>query len=814
MSAPTMLATLLVMTAMSADAMPFDAIPVAGWRWTTERPAEAWQGPDFDASAWREGVPGFGNQGLPPVQQALVKTPWTTPDLWVRAEFDLEAVSETPALRLSHDEDVEVYLNGVLVCERKGYITDYAIHALRAEARDALRVGRNTLAAHCRQTVGGQFLDVQLIHYAAAPRRTVEDIIAELGPTPRPEHPRPDRVRADWANLNGVWELAFDPHGLGLKEGWNDGRRLEREIVVPFCPESVYSGVHDEDYHPQCWYARSFDLPDSVRGRRVLLHFGAVDYRADVWLNGEHLGKHEGGYDPFDFDVTALLKPTGNRVVVRAHDDPFEAKPRGKQSPDRYPQGCAYMRVTGIWQTVWLEAVGQSYLRDWVATPDADSGTVAIKAAVDGPAMGTKLTAILSRDGTEVTRGVGDPGDMAVTAPQPALWSPERPVLYDLDLVLADAVGKELDRVRTYVGFRKIGIAEGMYRLNDKPFFLISALDQGYWPESLYTPVTDKAQRADVEWAKRYGLNSIRKHQIVPEPRFLYWCDRLGLTVWGEMADWGMGVQPPEPFLRQWLACLRRDRNHPCIITWVPTNEHKSPNDDGEIAGRLAVVKATREADPTRPVVDTSGYCHTETDICDLHVNPPDGAACVKWWQSWRESIAATGNFMCYPETPAYCKGFRHQGQPVVFSETGNWRITELPPMGIWAPYGYGPVPTVAAFVDLYRDFFVGLMSEPECAGFSYVQLYDVEGEVNGYLTYDRKPKVAPEVISAIHEEGLRRRGAKGDRRNTVRPGNCSQDSGGTDGREAGHPSEAWDCRIGRRGREFGSAGDKSDFHE
>jgi len=406
------------------------------------------------------------------------------------------------------------------------------------------------------------------------------------------------------------------------------------------------------------------------------------------------------------------------------------------------------MRVSGIWQTVWLEGVGGSYLRDWVAIADPDSGEVAVTAALGGPDAGLSFSAVVSRDGQRIAEGSGAlegaTARVSVRVPQPALWSPDSPALYDVDLLLKDATGTEVDRVRTYVGFRKVDIEGGMCRLNGKPFFVLSALDQGYWPDSLYTPATDDGQRGDVEWAKRYGLNSIRKHQIVPEPRFLYWCDRLGLTVWGEMPDWGMGVQPPEPFLRQWLACMRRDRNHPCIITWVPTNEHKSPNDDGEIAGRLAVVKATRELDPTRPVIDTSGYCHTETDICDLHVNPPDGVACHKWWQDWRQSIAETGNFMCYPETPAYCKGFHHEGQPVIFSETGNWRITELPPMGIWTPYGYGPVPTVEAFVDLYRDFFLELMAEPECAGFSYVQLYDVEGEVNGYLTYDRKPKIAP----------------------------------------------------------------------
>jgi hypothetical protein len=599
-------------------------------------------------------------------------------------------------------------------------------------------------------------------------RRTVDSILEELGPVPRPEHPRPDRMRPRWYNLNGLWEFAFDPDDRGLQAGWNAGEPLPGRIVVPFCPESLFSGVYDEDFHPVCWYARCFDLPRNLRGQRLRLHFGAVDYRTDVWLNGQHLGQHEGGYDPFDFEVTAQVKPTQNRLVVRAHDDPWEAKPRGKQSPERHPQGCIYMRVTGIWQTVWLEAVGSTFIRDWVATADPDTGAVQIQAVTDGPSQGLWLAAVVRQEGRKLAQGLARVADqeasLSMAVPHPIPWSPEHPVLYDLDLSLQNATGKEVDCVHTYLGFRRIETREGQIYLNGQPFFLISALDQGYYPWSLYTPPTDEALRQDVEWAKRYGLNSVRKHQIVAEPRFYYWCDRLGLTVWGEMPDWGADLQQTDRFLREWSACVRRDLNHPCIITWVPTNERTAPEDDRSNQIKVQIYEATKALDPTRPVIDTSGYCHTRTDLTDLHVNPPDGEACREWWRRWRESIATTGNFLAYPDRPTYCRGFRHQGQPVVISETGNWRITELPPLGLWPPYGYGPVATVQEYLALYRDFFLALMAEPDCAGFSYVQLYDVEGEVNGYLTYDRRPKVDPDVIADIHAEGLRRReeGKKG----------------------------------------------------
>ena len=599
--------------------------------------------------------------------------------------------------------------------------------------------------------------------------RSIESILAELGPVPRPEHPLPDQYRPLWHNLNGVWEFAFDPADTGRKENWNDGRKLAGRIVVPFCPESQLSGVHDEGLHPLCWYARSFDVPEDLRGRRLRLRFGAVDYRTDVWLNGIHLGQHEGGYDPFDFELTGI-KPTGNRLVLRVHDDMHEAKPCGKQSIK--PQGCVYMHVTGIWQTVWLEAVGSTFIRDFVAVADPDTGVVQLRVRVDGPDESLRLSVVVSREGKILAERQGGVVDrsavLSVTVPAPTSWSPANPALYDVELGLVNAEGNEIDRVRSYVGFRKIATRNGMLHLNGEPFFLISALDQGYYPQGLYTPPTDEALRQDVEWAKRYGLNSVRKHQIVAEPRFYYWCDRLGLTVWREMADWGADLLQTEDFVREWGASVRRDLNHPCVIAWVPTNEKASPQDERYGRIKVRIYEATKALDPTRPVIDTSGYCHTQTDIADLHVNPQGANGWSNWWKRWRRSIAETGNFPAYPDRPTYSSGFRHQGQPVIISETGNFMIADSPPMGPWKPYaagnpfGHGLIATAKEYAAVYRQYFLALIAEPECAGFSYVQLYDVEGEVNGYLTYDRKPKVPAEAIAAIHAEGLRSRVAVG----------------------------------------------------
>jgi hypothetical protein len=387
---------------------------------------------------------------------------------------------------------------------------------------------------------------------------------------------------------------------------------------------------------------------------------------------------------------------------------------------------------------------------------------VAVDVRIDGPAGHPlagrlRVEAHAALGGTPSGDGSGNVGPdnecaLALRVGRPAAWTPDTPNLYDLDLRLVDDKGREIDRVKSYFGFRKLEVRDGQYLLGGKPFFLISALDQGYNPAGLYTPPSDDFQREDVLWAKRYGLNNIRKHQIVPEPRFFYWCDRLGLTVWAEMADWGCGIGDCEGFLRQWRPRVKRDINHPSIITWVPLNEQRH---DSKLTGNMVkIYEETRRIDPTRPVLDNSGWGHAKTDITDLHTNETDFR---EWWESWRRSIAERGNFWLEPGLAAFHDGFRHRGQPVVISEVGLWRIDGFGPLGPWTEYGSTKVPSVDAYLDLYCDVIVGLMSQPDCAGFSYVQLYDVEGEVNGYLTYDRRPKVPPELIRAIHAYGLGR---------------------------------------------------------
>jgi beta-galactosidase/beta-glucuronidase len=587
--------------------------------------------------------------------------------------------------------------------------------------------------------------------------RPTESIIDEYGECPRPEHPRPDRLRKNWLNLNGVWEFEFDPEDKGSHD-----KPLECRIVVPFCPESVLSGVYDEDLHTYCWYAREFDVPKNMRNGRILLHFGAVDHECDVWLNGEHLGRHIGGYDSFSFDITDNIKHSGNRLVLKVHDDPSEIKQRGKQSQERYPHGCRYMRITGIWQTVWLEAVGDSYVKDWVLRDDIHTGELKIDAVIDGPVDGLILTAVASFDGEEVARNSAEADgntEVSLTIPNHKLWSPDSPNLYDLNLTLTSADGHEVDSVDTYFGFRNTYAKDGKIYLNDKVFFMISALDQGYYPDGLYTPPKDDALRADVEWAKKYGLNHVRKHQIIAEPRFYYWCDKLGLTVWEEMPDWGTDpdlVTDADIHLREWTDCMKRDINHPCIIGWVPKNEQQKWDDDQANAVKDRFYDATKSLDPTRLVITNSGYCHAKTDIVDLHIRPLAGEDWPMWFKRFWNSIDETGDFQAYENIPTYCKGYKYRGEPFVISETGNWWIRGVEHLGKWTECGTGPAENMEDYMSLYKKFFLEIFSEPRCAGFSFVQLYDVEGEVNGYLTYDRKAKVDPEFIADVHSQGLK----------------------------------------------------------
>ena len=576
-------------------------------------------------------------------------------------------------------------------------------------------------------------------------------MIVRAEDVPRPEHPRPDFYREDWLNLNGCWDFSFDDHELGEEEGWHLGKvEFDKRIVVPFPFQSRLSGIHDESFHDVVWYKRSFTIQEEWIGKRILLHFGAVDYESKVWLNGYYLGSNVGGYAPFKFDITRYLREGENLLVLRVLDRHGD-QPRGKQDSRLHPMGVHYMRVTGIWQTVWLEAVGEAYINSVRFIPDIDNEIVEISASLAGESEGCNLKATIYFAGVEEAEAKGLVVDgeahLRVSIPYMKLWSPETPDLYDVELVVSKD-GEVLDRVWSYFGMRKISVKGNRILLNNEPYYLKMALDQGYYPDGLYTAPSDSDLRRDVEAAKRLGLNGVRKHQLAADPRYLYWCDKLGLLVWGEMGDWGMPLSMFERFWSEWRRIIVRDFNHPSIIVWVPFNERAEARRDKENQRALIeIYRRTKALDPTRLVIDTSGYAHTETDIVDIHQYR---------WLKGREWIERWSKPWMEGKIPDEClhsfaEGFKYEGQPIVISEWGGWSIEGFKPIVDRPLTSYHRVRDEFSFISLYRDIVKVLMNEPSICGFCYTQLYDVEGEVNGFLTYDRKWKIPPEEIAKIN---------------------------------------------------------------
>ncbi len=561
---------------------------------------------------------------------------------------------------------------------------------------------------------------------------------------PRPEYPRPQLVRPEWMNLNGEWQFEID-HGASGRERGLAERPLEGRITVPFCPESELSGVNNKDFMAAVWYRRVFTLPAEAAGKRVLLHFGAVDYRCEAWVNGKSVGVHEGGYASFSFEITSALCPGENTLVVCADDDMRGGRqPFGKQS-DRYlSHDCSYTRTTGIWQTVWLEWVAPTYIRGLKMFPDAANGSLYIDALIDGPAAGMALAAEAYLPGDPAPQAEacvlvdGNHARLTLTVREKKLWAPGSPNLYDLKLSLRKD-GAPADAVQSYFALRTISFDGMKCLINGKPVFQRLVLDQGFYPDGIYTAPSDDALRGDIELSMAMGFNGARLHQKVFEQRFLYWADRLGYLCWGEMANWGIDPAKPHTmgiFLREWLEVVDRDFNAPCIVGWCPYNE--TWGEDGDGLHRLTMqmtYRATKAADPTRPVIDVSGGIHAETDIYDMHDYEQDTAVFADRYAPGRALWER------FPKREHYVSG------PMFISEYGGIRWSEDP-----SGWGYGNAPkSREEFLARYEALTVALLNNPDHLGFCYTQLTDVEQEQNGLYTYHRQPKFPPEVISEIN---------------------------------------------------------------
>src|SRR5258705_2488868 len=412
---------------------------------------------------------------------------------------------------------------------------------------------------------------------------------------PRPEYPRPQFVRDEWLNLNGEWEFAFDDGDEGLRLGWQDGRELSLRIIVPFAYQTELSGINDKSIHERVWYARSFEILDAWRDHDLLLNFGAVDYSTTIWVNGQEVGHNQGGHVPFQFDIAPYIKRGVNRLTVRVEDSQDTQQPRGKQSHTGLPHGIDYYCTTGIWQTVWLEPVPPIRIEEIRVITHAQRNLVELTVYLHAPSAPWRIEVEASEHGKTVARGEDQTavatGRLVLTIPYAKLWSPEAPNLYDLRIRLYE--GEELlDEVRSYVGLRGLRLLDGRLFLNGLPTYLKMVLDQGYWPDGYLTAPSDEALQTDIGWIKMFGFNGVRKHQKIEDPRWLYWCDRLGLLVWEEMPnarEWSSRAE--ELLSAEWQTAVRRDYNHPCIVSWVPVNESMGfPGLGQEHAGQYAFI--------------------------------------------------------------------------------------------------------------------------------------------------------------------------------------------------------------------------------
>jgi beta-galactosidase/beta-glucuronidase len=572
---------------------------------------------------------------------------------------------------------------------------------------------------------------------------------------PRPEYPRPQFVRKDWLCLNGEWQFEIDPGDSGLERGLVN-RELNQRIIVPFCPESPLSGIGNQDFLNTVWYRRQVTVPKEWEGRNVLLHFQAVDYDTTIWVNGSEITRHRGGFTPITCDLKGIVK-SGEQVtiVVRARDPHRGSQPRGKQCPEYATFGCLYTRTTGIWQTVWMEPVAESYLTRPRITPDLTRGLFIIEQPVVHTKPGSTVVIRLSDKhgpitSQKVTSGLDFTSHIELPVPNERLylWQPHDPHLYDLEISLLDPNGKLMDRTFSYAGMRGISIDGQKILFNGKPLFQRLILDQGYYPDGILTAPNDQALIQDIELSMAAGFNGARLHQKVFEERFLYHADRLGYLVWGEFPDWGcsgLGAmpehqQPAASYITQWLEVLERDYSHPSIIGWCPLNEtwqvitdHLTVLDDVT----RGMFLATKAMDQTRPVLDASGYSHRipESDIYDCHTYEQN----VEQFAKEVAPISIGTPFTNRNEQGEF--SIPYNGQPYFVSEFGGiwWNPDVKTGENSW---GYGDRPkSIEEFYQRFEGLCKILLDNPHMFGYCYTQLTDVYQEQNGIYRFDRRLK-------------------------------------------------------------------------
>lgn len=567
---------------------------------------------------------------------------------------------------------------------------------------------------------------------------------------PRPEYPRPQFERAAWINLNGAWSYTFDFGNSGKERGLAESTGFDDKIIVPFCPESKLSGVEHKDFINYMWYQRKISVPADWSGRKVLLHFGAVYYEAEVYVDGKFAGRHFGGTSPFGIDITSLVTPgKESSLVVHVSDDlRSDVQGGGKQCFNYFSGGCSYTRVTGIWQTVWLEAVSEFGLKQIHSVPDVDQKQLVVTPVFYKESYSNKLTIRLKDNGkvvAEKTVAASNSAVCVLPVPKMKMWSPEEPFLYDLELVVTDAKNQVLDEVKSYAGMRKISIDGNRILLNNKPYYQRLVLDQGFYPDGIWTAPSDQDLKHDIELSMQAGFNGARLHQKVFEERFHYWADKLGYLTWAESSSWGLDVNnevAARNFIAEWCENVVRERNHPSIVTWTPFNETWSPSQVQYPRFVQDIYNLTKSIDPTRPVNDASGDTHVVTDLWTVHNYEQNPGKLAQLLTPDSDGNVFT-NYTKYPFAT-------YAGQPYLIDEFGGmmWNPDRDKNQPAW---GYGEAPKeMDDFYNRLEGLVDAILSRDNVWGYCYTQLTDVEQERNGIYYYSRSAKFDMKRIHAI----------------------------------------------------------------
>ena len=561
---------------------------------------------------------------------------------------------------------------------------------------------------------------------------------------PRPEHPKPQFERSSWLNLNGTWQFTLDQGCSGeSRELWKEGVAFSDSITVPFCPESKLSGIENREFMNGVWYKRTVTLPK--QNGRTFLRFGAVDYHCKAFVNGKSVGEHKGGYVSFAFEITQALREGENEITVFAMDDTRDRLiPSGKQSRYYESRGCLYTRTTGIWQTVWLEFTPENYIRNVKYYPNIADGSVTVEATFCG-------TGDFAMEASYEGKPMGSyqqsdaAGTITFTMPlaEKHLWEPGQGRLYDVKLTFGQ------DAVSSYFGLRQVRLDGYKFLINEKSVFQRLILDQGFYPDGIYTAPSDEALIRDIQMSLDVGFNGARLHEKIFEERFLYHADRMGYLVWGEYPNWGLDASYADSIygiLPEWIEEVQRDFNHPSIIGWCPYNETWDKLGRKQFDPSLALVYQTTKAmDPTRPCIDTSGNFHVVTDIYDVHDYDQDPESFKKNYDRLMTEGVVYEVF-----DPPTSQGGRYEfrqrypgNMPVFVSEYGGirWAEGETDEDRVKS-WGYGKdVENMEAFYVRYQGLTDALLDNSCMFGLCYTQLTDVEQEQNGLYTYDRRPK-------------------------------------------------------------------------